>query len=227
MKIASSIVATAAGLALSLTGTACTQSMPVTDELKQKWSDKTVFDIETTTLEGKPLKMQDWKGQAVLVVNVASRCGFTGQYSGLQKLSERWKDKGLVVVGVPCNDFGGQEPGSAGEIRQFCSSRYDVDFPMLSKQSTRAGKDQSPLYEYLGTRTGKLPGWNFCKYLVHPDGTTIEFFDSRTAPDGKALDARVKAAVAKATSSEGSKAESQTDSQTDSQKDVQKDSKTG
>ena len=76
MKIASSIVATAAGLALSLTGTACTQSMPVTDELKQKWSDKTVFDIETTTLEGKPLKMQDWKGQAVLVVNVASRCGF-------------------------------------------------------------------------------------------------------------------------------------------------------
>jgi len=198
MPMTSRIIATVAGLALSATGVACTQSMPVTDELKEKWSDKTLFDIDTKTLEGKPLKLSEWKGKAVLVVNVASKCGFTGQYEGLEKLSDQWKDKGLVVVGIPCNDFGGQEPGSASTIRQFCTSRFAVEFPMLEKQSTKPGKDQSPIFEYLGTRTGKLPGWNFCKYLVYPDGKTIEFYDSRTAPDGKAFESKVKAAVAKA-----------------------------
>ena len=197
MPITSRITAAVAGIALSISGAACTQSMPVTDELKEKWSDKTLFDIETRTLEGKTLKMSEWKGKAVLVVNVASKCGFTGQYEGLEKLSDQWKDKGLIVVGVPCNDFGGQEPGSASTIRQFCTNRFQVEFPMLEKQSTKPGKNQSPIYEYLGTRTGKLPGWNFCKYLVYPDGRTIEFYDSRTAPDGKKLEERVKDAVSK------------------------------
>ena len=205
MPITSRITAAVAGIALSVSGAACTQSMPVTDDLKEKWSDKTLFDIETETLEGKPLKMSEWRGKAVLVVNVASKCGFTGQYAGLEKLSDRWKDKGLVVVGVPCNDFGGQEPGSASTIRQFCTSRYQVEFPMLAKQSTKPGGDQSPIYEYLGTRTGKLPGWNFCKYLVHPDGRTVEFYDSRTAPDGKALEAKVKDAVSKVKTDEAAK----------------------
>ncbi|MBQ72152.1 MAG: glutathione peroxidase [Planctomycetaceae bacterium] len=197
MPITARITAAVAGIALSVSGAACTQSMPVTDDLKEKWSDKTLFDIETKTLEGKPLKMSEWKGKAVLVVNVASKCGFTGQYEGLEKLSDQWKDKGLVVVGVPCNDFGGQEPGSASTIRQFCTSRFQVEFPMLEKQSTKPGKNQSQIFEYLGTRTGKLPGWNFCKYLVYPDGKTIEFYDSRTAPDGKKLEAKVKDAVSK------------------------------
>lgn len=197
MPITSRITAAVAGIALSISGAACTQSMPVTDELKEKWSDKTLFDIETKTLEGKTLKMSEWKGKAVLVVNVASKCGFTGQYEGLEKLSDQWKDKGLIVVGVPCNDFGGQEPGSASTIRQFCTNRFQVEFPMLEKQSTKPGKNQSPIYEYLGTRTGKLPGWNFCKYLVYPDGRTIEFYDSRTAPDGKKLEEKVKDAVSK------------------------------
>ena len=202
MPITSRITAAVAGIALSVSGAACTQSMPVTDELKEKWSDKTLFDIETKTLEGKPLKMSDWKGKAVLVVNVASKCGFTGQYEGLEKLSDQWKDKGLVVVGVPCNDFGGQEPGSSSTIREFCTSRFQVEFPMLEKQSTKPGKQQSPIYEYLGTRTGKLPGWNFCKYLVYPDGRTIEFYDSRTAPDGKRLEAKVKDAVSQVKTAE-------------------------
>ena len=202
MPLTARIAAAVAGITLSLTGAACTQSMPVTDELKEKWSDKTLFDIETKTLEGKPLKMSDWKGKAVLVVNVASKCGFTGQYEGLEKLSDQWKDKGLVVVGVPCNDFGGQEPGSSSTIREFCTSRFQVEFPMLEKQSTKPGKQQSPIYEYLGTRTGKLPGWNFCKYLVYPDGRTIEFYDSRTAPDGKRLEAKVKDAVSQVKTAE-------------------------
>ena len=197
MTLTARITAAVAGIALSVTGSACTQSMPASEELTEKWSDKTLFDIETRTLEGKPLKLSEWKGKAVLVVNVASRCGFTGQYAGLEKLSDQWKNKGLVVVGIPCNDFGGQEPGSASTIREFCTTRYEVDFPMLEKQSTKPGRKQSPIYEYLGTRTGKLPGWNFCKYLVYPDGRTIEFYNSSTAPDGKQLEAKIKDAVSK------------------------------
>ena len=196
MAIHTRIIGAVAGLALSAAGIACSQSMPVTDELQQKWSDKTFFDLKTDTLEGKPVDLSEWKGNAILVVNVASRCGFTRQYAGLEKLSDEWKGKGLIVVGVPCNDFGGQEPGSAKEIREFCTAKFDVDFPLLTKQSSKAGKNQGVIFEYLGTRTGKLPGWNFCKYLVHPDGTTVEFFDSRAAPEGKEIGAAVRKAVA-------------------------------
>ena len=186
-----------AGLALGLMGAACAQSMPVTDELKQKWEDKTIFDLEARSLDGKPVRLADWKGKAVLVVNVASRCGFTRQYRDLQALSKAYRDRGLIVVGFPCNDFGGQEPGSAEEIRTFCSTRYDVDFPMMEKISTRPGDGQSPVYEYLGTKTGKLPGWNFCKYLIASDGTTIEFFDSRVDPDGDKMKTAVEKALPK------------------------------
>lgn len=198
MAIHNRIFGVVAGLALSAAGIACSQSMPVTDELQQKWSDKTFFDLKTDSLEGKPLDLAEWKGNAILVVNVASRCGFTRQYAGLEKLSDEWKGKGLIVVGVPCNDFGGQEPGSAKEIREFCTTKFAVEFPLLAKQSSKPGKNQGVIFEYLGTRTEKLPGWNFCKYLVYPDGTKVEFFDSRAAPDGKELNAAIRKAVATA-----------------------------
>ena len=198
MKFAQFVSGAVASLALTVAGTACTQSMPVDDALRQKWSDKTVFDLKTQTLEGKPLEMSEWKGKTLLVVNVASRCGFTRQYEGLEKLHRDWKDKGLVVVGVPCNDFGGQEPGSAEEIREFCTAKFGVTFPMLVKQSSKPGKDQGVVFEYLGFRTEKLPGWNFCKYLVHPDGTTVEFFDSRTGPESGDLKKAIEKAIAKA-----------------------------
>ena len=207
MSISSKFAGAVAGLALSISGTACSQSMPVNDELRAKWSDQTFFDLETRTLEGEPIDLGQWKGQAVLVVNVASRCGFTRQYAGLEKLSDDFKGKGLVVVGVPCNDFGGQEPGSASEIREFCTSRYGVEFPMLAKQSSRPGAGQGVVFEYLGVRTGKLPGWNFCKYLVDPDGRTVTFFDSRAAPDGQELRKAVEKAVAKAKTAKDSDAE--------------------
>ncbi len=195
-----------AGLALSLSGIACTQTMPVDDALKAKWSDKTVYDLETKTLEGEGWKFTEWKGKPLLVVNVASRCGFTRQYVGLEKVHDRFKEQGLVVVGVPCNDFGGQEPGSAEEIREFCTSKYDVSFPMLVKQSSKPGKEQGVVFEYLGFRTGKLPGWNFCKYLVHPDGTTVEFFDSRMDPEGKELIAAIEKAIGEQSAPESPKA---------------------
>jgi glutathione peroxidase len=194
-NLRSRIAGAIAGVAMAATGIACTQSMPVTDELRQKWNDKTMFDLKGKTLDGKDVAFADWKGKAVLVVNVASRCGYTPQYNGLQAIHEAYKDKGLIVIGFPCNDFGGQEPGTAADIKSFCSSKYGVDFAMMSKVSVKPGSEQSPVYEFLGTKTGKLPGWNFCKYLVFPDGKTIEFFDSRVDPGSAAF----KSAIEKAT----------------------------
>ena len=110
----------------ALTGFACAQSAPQTPELLQKWKDKSMHTIQTRTLEGQPMNLGDLKGKVVLVVNVASRCGFTPQYTDLEALYQRFKDKGLVILAFPCNDFGGQEPGSAKDIREFCSTTYKV-----------------------------------------------------------------------------------------------------
>jgi len=194
-NLRSRVAGAIAGVAMAAVGIACTQSMPVTDELRQKWNDKTMFDLQAKTIDGKEIKFEEWKGKTILVVNVASRCGFTRQYAGLQALQDQFKDQGLLVVGFPCNDFGGQEPGTETEIKTFCSSKYGVKFPMMSKISVKPGSNQSPVYEFLGTKTGKLPGWNFCKYLISPDGKTIEFFDSRVDPGSTAF----KSAIEKAT----------------------------
>ena len=194
-NLRSRVAGAIAGVAMAAVGIACTQSMPVTDELRQKWNDKTMFDLQAKTIDGKEIKFEEWKGKTILVVNVASRCGFTRQYAGLQALQDQFKDQGLLIVGFPCNDFGGQEPGTETEIKTFCSSKYGVKFPMMSKISVKPGSNQSPVYEFLGTKTGKLPGWNFCKYLISPDGKTIEFFDSRVDPGSTAF----KSAIEKAT----------------------------
>lgn len=135
------------------------------------------------TLEGKPADLSQYEGKVVLFVNVASKCGYTPQYTKLEQLHQRFKDRGLVVIGVPSNDFGGQEPGSSQEIRDFCTKNYKVTFPLLEKSVTKAGKDQSELYSILGARTQKLPTWNFCKYLVARDGTTVTFHASAVDPD--------------------------------------------
>jgi len=177
----------AASLVLAITGIACTQTAPQDPALVAKWKDMNLYSMKTKTLEGQDIDLGQFKGKVTLVVNVASRCGMTPQYKGLEKLYGDLKDRGLVVLGFPCNDFGGQEPGTADEIRSFCSKNYGVTFPMFAKAQTKPGAGQSEIYEFLGTRTGKLPGWNFGKYLVGRDGQPIAFFDSRTAPDDKAL----------------------------------------
>ena len=182
-KIAKTIL----GAIAAATGFACAQTAPQNSELVNKWKDRNMYAIKATTLEGAPVDLSQYQGKVVLVVNVASRCGFTGQYAGLQKLYETYKDKGFVVLGIPSNDFGGQEPGSEKEIKEFCSTKYAVTFPMLSKEQTKAGPGQSEIYEFLGTRTGKLPGWNFSKYLVNKEGQPIAFYASTVAPDDKAL----------------------------------------
>jgi glutathione peroxidase len=186
----------AASLVLAITGIACTQTAPQDPALVAKWKDMSLYSMKSTTLEGKDIDLGEYKGKVALVVNVASRCGMTPQYKGLEKLYGDLKDRGLVILGFPCNDFGGQEPGSADDIRSFCSKNYGVTFPMFAKVQTKPGTGQSEIYEFLGTRTGKLPGWNFGKYLIGRDGQPIAFFDSRTAPDDKALLEAIEKALA-------------------------------
>ncbi len=138
-----------------------------------------------TRLDGTPLSVDQLKGKAVLFVNVASRCGYTRQYAGLQALWEARRDDGLVIVGVPCNQFGGQEPGSPEEIASFCRMEYGVDFPLLAKQDVNGG-DRSALYSWLvGSSAGgdKDIGWNFEKFVVSRKGEVVARFGSRTAPD--------------------------------------------
>jgi len=181
---------------LVATGIACAQSVPQTPELTAKWKDKTMYSITMKDLAGKPIDLAKFKGKVVVLVNVATKCGYTPQYSGLQKLYGDLEDKGVVVIGVPSNDFGGQEPGTPEEIQSFCSKSYNVNFPMLEKVQTKPGADQSPLYEFLGTRTGKLPSWNFCKYVIGKDGNPIEFFPSSVKPDSAELRKCIDAALA-------------------------------
>ncbi len=162
----------------------------------EKWKDVSLYSIDAKTLEGEPAKLDQYAGKVTLVVNVASRCGYTPQYEGLQALYEKFKDRGLVVIGVPSSDFGGQELADAKAIREFCTSRYEVTFPLLAKSGVKAGPEQCAVYEFLGTRTGKLPGWNFSKYLVGRDGQPIEFWGSGTKPDSKELVEALEKALA-------------------------------
>jgi glutathione peroxidase len=191
------LVLGAATAAAAVTGFACAQTAPQNAELTQKWKDRSMYTIQTRTLEGQPANLADYKGKVVLIVNVASKCGFTPQYSDLEKLNQKFKDKGLVILGFPCNDFGGQEPGSAKEIRDFCTTTYPVTFPMMEKVQVKAGAGQSELFEFLGTRTGKLPGWNFSKYLVGKDGQPIAFYASSVKPGDAALQQAIEQALAK------------------------------
>jgi glutathione peroxidase len=181
----------------ALTGFACAQGAPQSPELTQKWKDKSMQSIQVRTLEGQPMNLADLKGKVVLVVNVASRCGFTGQYADLESLYQRYKDRGLVILAFPCNDFGGQEPGTAKEIREFCSTSYKVTFPVMEKVQVKAGPGQSEVYEFLGTRTGKLPGWNFSKYLVGKDGQPVAFYPSSVKPGDATLSQAIEQALGK------------------------------
>ena len=154
------------------------------------------YDLKTSYLDGKPADLGVFRGKVTLVVNVASKCGFTPQYEGLEKLNRELSGKGFAVLGFPSNDFGEQEPGTAQEIAQFCKLTYDVTFPMFSKVVTKPGPDQSPIYKLLGA-TGNLPAWNFSKYVVGKDGRILAFFPSAVTPESPEL----RGAIAKALAS--------------------------
>jgi glutathione peroxidase len=147
-----------------------------------------IYDFTLPSIDGKPMPLAEFKGKVVLVVNVASRCGYTPQYSALESLYEKYKDQGFVIVGFPANNFGAQEPGTNEEIKTFCSRKYNVTFPMYSKVSVK-GDDQTPLYQYLTKQTGpSIAGdikWNFTKFLVDRNGNVVERFESAVTPDSK------------------------------------------
>ena len=155
--------------------------------------------LELVRLDGEKLEAKQFEGKAILFVNVASQCGYTSQYKGLQALYEQHKDEGLVVIGVPCNQFGGQEPGSAVEIQTFCQKNYGVSFPLLAKQDVNGG-DRSTLYQELISSEvggGKDVRWNFEKFLVDKDGTVVGRFRSSVDPDDEELKNAIKAVLEK------------------------------
>ena len=155
---------------------------------------RSLYDLEATSLEGTKVDLSTYRGKVALVVNVASACGYTPQYAGLEALQQAYAARGLVVLGFPSNEFGGQEPGSAEEIRAFCSSRYHVSFPLFAKGETRPGPGQSAVYRFL-TAGGQVPAWNFSKYLVDATGHVVGFFASGIAPDSPELRSAIEAAL--------------------------------
>ena len=162
-------------------------------------ADKTVYDFTLNSIDGQPTSLSTFKGKVLLLVNVASRCGYTPQYTALEAVYEKYKDRGLVIVGVPANNFGGQEPGTNQEIKTFCTAKYNVTFPMMAKVSVK-GKDIAPLYQFLtdknaNPQTGGEIGWNFTKFLIGPDGQVIARFDSAVTPDSKEVTSAVEKAL--------------------------------
>ncbi len=146
-----------------------------------------VYDFDAVALDGAPARLADWRGQALLIVNTASKCGFTPQYAGLERLHRTYKDRGFSVIGFPCNQFGAQEPGSADEIANFCSLTYDVSFPMMSKIEVN-GPAAHPLYAYLKkARKGVLGSeaikWNFTKFLIDRKGEPVRRFAPLDKPE--------------------------------------------
>lgn len=145
-----------------------------------------IYDFKIKSIDGDLIDFSRYKGKNLLIVNVASKCGYTPQYADLEKLHENYGDK-VVVLGFPANNFGNQEPGTNAEIAEFCQKNYGVKFQMFEKISVK-GDDQHPLYKWLKEKTGQEPTWNFCKYLVKPDGT-VKFFPSKVKPlDAQILD---------------------------------------
>ena len=149
---------------------------------------QTAHDFSLPAIDGKNLNLADYRGKAILVVNTASYCGFTKQYDGLQALWQNYRDKGLIVLGVPSNDFGGQEPGQADDIKAFCEVNFNIDFPMSDKLVVR-GDQAHPLYQWLLAELGDKarPKWNFYKYLIDADGLAVSYYSSMTKPDSRKL----------------------------------------
>jgi len=163
-------------------------------------AEKTIYDFTLNSIDGQATPLSTFKGKVVLLVNVASRCGFTPQYTGLESIYEKYKDRGFVIVGIPANNFGGQEPGTNQEIKTFCTAKYNVTFPMMAKVSVK-GSDITPLYQFLTDKTlhpdtGGDIGWNFTKFLIGPDGKVIARFDSKVEPNSPEVTNAIEKALA-------------------------------
>ena len=167
---------------------------------KNSASPMKIYDYQLETLDGQPVDMSKYKGKVLLIVNTASKCGYTKQYAGLQALSEKYKAQGLEVLGFPANNFGGQEPGSAEEIGEFCKKNYGVTFDLFAKSSVK-GDDKSPLFSYLTEKanpdkTGEI-AWNFEKFLIARDGQLVDRYKSAVTPDSDELTGSIESQLAK------------------------------
>lgn len=162
------------------------------------YAASSIYDFTLNSIDGKPAPLSAYKGKVILVVNVASKCGFTPQYSALEAIYEKYKDQGFVILGFPANNFGAQEPGTNAEIKTFCSSKYNVTFPLYAKVSVK-GDDQTPLYHYLTTEANpSLAGdikWNFTKFLVDRNGKVAQRFEPATKPDAPEVTAAIEKAL--------------------------------
>jgi glutathione peroxidase len=157
-----------------------------------------LYNIPVKDIDQKDTSLSAYQGKVLLVVNVASKCGFTPQYKALEAVYEKYKDKGLVILGFPCNQFGGQEPGTDEQIKLFCSTKYNVTFPLFDKIEVN-GPNRHPLYTMLAGNDSPFPGdikWNFTKFLIGRDGTILKRFDSKTTPDSPEVTAAIETALA-------------------------------
>lgn len=171
-----------------------TRPIPDDPETKTMTGDQTnVYELTLNNLAGDPVDLSQYAGRVSLIVNVASACGYTPQYDGLQTLHEELSARGFQVLGFPCNDFGAQEPGSAEEIATFCRTNYGVTFPMFEKVGIQ--RAPAPIYQRLIAATGQTPGWNFCKYLVSREGKVLGFYESSVTPQDAALRQAIEAAL--------------------------------
>jgi glutathione peroxidase len=181
-------------LLCTLSLAACARAAPPANPIPK---DSRVYDFKVETIDGQQKDLAAWRGQTLLVVNTASECGYTPQYKGLEELYRTYKDRGFTVLAFPANDFGGQEPGSNAEIKQFCELKYRTTFPLFGKVSVK-GQDMHPLFQHL-TRQPGLEGdirWNFSKFLIDPGGKLVARFDSRVEPMSAELRQRLEATLA-------------------------------
>jgi glutathione peroxidase len=173
----------------------CTIVTVMTDTSKAQTPPASLYDLTLKDLDGRSVDMAAYRGKVVLVVNVASYCGYTVQYGGLEKLHQEFAQRGFAVLGFPSNEFGAQEPGTPAEIRKFVTEKYGVTFPLFAKSVVSPGADQSPAFALLG-RSGKEPKWNFGKYLVGKDGKVIDLFSSDVTPESSKLRRAIEKALA-------------------------------
>ncbi len=158
---------------------------------------ESIYNVPLKDIDGKSTSLKAYEGKVLLIVNVASKCGYTPQYTGLEGLQEKYKEKGFTVLGFPCNQFGGQEPGTNEQIKQFCSSKYQVTFPLFDKIEVN-GSNRHPLYALLAGQGSPYPGnitWNFNKFLIGRDGKILKRFDSKVKPDSEELVQAVESAL--------------------------------
>jgi glutathione peroxidase len=186
-------------LILNFYGLTCREESTKTQTESVKMNDDpiNIFDVKVKTIDGKEVSMSDYKGKVLLIVNVASQCGYTPQYEGLQRVYEKYKDKGFEILAFPCNDFGAQEPGSSEEIKQFCSSKYNVTFQLFDKIKV-LGDEKNPLYSKLikYEPSGDI-GWNFEKFIIDKNGNVTGRFKSKVKPEDENITTLIEKEISK------------------------------